>query len=39
VRKSLPPGQHLAQLLEARFVRVQQESFGFDLDVSVWERR
>lgn len=37
--KSLPKWQHLYGLLEADFTRSQRESFGFALEVSVWERR
>jgi len=39
LRKSLPDGQHLMQLLRQEFQLVEASSFGWALDVLVWQRR
>ena len=39
VRKSLPADQALFDELRARFEPVAQDTFGFSLDVTVWQRK
>lgn len=39
IHKSLPPGQHLMQLLREHYELVESRTFGFALEVLVWRRR